>query len=111
MLLQQYEDGAQVRVQGLAPMHSWAWKHAAFLLNRYNAPDGQTAFERAFLMPYGGCIVQFGEAVFARVQQRSKALADQAGQQRSSWSGDSRWAAGSYKDNQEDAGRLGQIAG
>ena len=72
LLLQQYEDGAQVTVQSTSPIHSWAWKHAAFLLNRYNAPDGQTAFERAFQMPYSGSIVQFGEAVFARVQQRSK---------------------------------------
>ena len=47
-----------------SPLWSWAFRHACFLLNRFNPTRGATAFELLYNKAYGGKICNFGEPVF-----------------------------------------------
>jgi len=71
-LISAYEDGAQVQVSSLHPMHSWAHRHASWLLQRYSQTHGHSCFELLTGRPYAGKIVPFGETVFGRLRSAVK---------------------------------------
>ena len=70
LLLHQYEDSARVKVPTMHPLRSWSWRHASWLLNRFNSTAGQSSYERAFNCAYTGD--KFGESVFGRVCQQMR---------------------------------------
>ena len=72
LLLDQFEEATKTKVSSMHPMHSWCWKHSAFILNRFACSHGQTAYERTTNKPYVGTISKFGELVYARVKQQVK---------------------------------------
>ena len=43
---------------------TWALRHAAWLLNRYNPYKGMTSYEVVFGKPYDGLVCEFAEPVF-----------------------------------------------
>ena len=68
-LLSDFEAQTGLKVKTLDPLHAWAWRHAAWILQRYNRNQGTTAFERIADM---GKVVCFGEAVYVRVKSSVK---------------------------------------
>ena len=50
------------------PIWSWSLLHAGWLRNRFNVENGQTAYERATGMTYGGKIAMFGERVMGFIK-------------------------------------------
>ena len=75
ILLSEYERATGKRVSTTHPLHSWAMRHACWLINRYHAQGGSTPFETAFQRPYDGKIVCFGEAVLGMVRTSIKGAA------------------------------------
>ena len=71
-LLSDFEAQTGLKVKTLDPLHAWAWRHAAWILQRYNRNQGTTAFERIADRPYMGKVVCFGEAVYVRVKSSVK---------------------------------------
>ena len=67
-LLSDFEAQTGLKVKTLDPLHAWAWRHAAWILQRYNRNQGATAFERIADRPYVGKVVCFGVAVYVRVK-------------------------------------------
>ena len=47
-----------------SPWWSWAFRHACWLMNRFNANRGATAYEFSHNKEYAGSICNFGEPVF-----------------------------------------------
>ena len=47
-----------------SPWWSWAFRHACWLINRFNANKGATAYELLYNKEYAGSIYNFGEPVF-----------------------------------------------
>ena len=69
-LLACYESKAKQKVKSLDPIHSWAMRHAAFILNRFQVQSGGlTAFEAAMGRPYRGALIPYGETVMMLVPQ------------------------------------------
>ena len=62
----------QVRLNS-HPLWSWAAKHSCWIVNRYQAYHGVTAFELVHAKQYAGSIVPFGCPVYA-LYVRSQAL-------------------------------------
>ena len=54
------------------PLWSWAMRHASWLLNRFNATQGQTSFEVVYAKNYRGSLAQFGEPVLGMVKSSAK---------------------------------------
>ena len=54
------------------PIHSWAWRHSSWVLQRFAVAEGLTAYERVHQAPYTGKIVRFCECVLARVRGAEK---------------------------------------
>ena len=46
LLLDQFEEATKTKVPSMHPMHSWCWKHSAFILNRFACSHGQTSAQR-----------------------------------------------------------------
>ena len=55
-----------------SPLFSWAFVHAAFLLNRFRVTGNLTAYERSTGARYSGRIAPFGEPVYAQVTPKQK---------------------------------------
>ena len=72
ILLEDYEDKVKTHVATGHPLHSWSFRHAAWLLNRFNPQQGMTPFERLNQSAYTGKVVCFGETVMARVKTATK---------------------------------------
>ena len=53
------------------PVWSWALLHAGWLRNRFHVENGETAYERATRMTYGGKVAMFGERVMAFIKTNS----------------------------------------
>jgi hypothetical protein len=51
-----------------SPWWSWAFRHACWLINRFNANKGATAYELLYNKEYAGSIYNFGEPVFGFVK-------------------------------------------
>ena len=71
-LLTVYESETDSKVSSLSPVHSWAWRHASFLQQRFSRSQGVSPFELALGRPYLSKLVRFGETVFGRVRSRVK---------------------------------------
>ena len=54
------------------PLWSWAFRHACWLLNRYNPSRGVTAFELVHSKDYRGAVAEFGEPVFGYCRSSAK---------------------------------------
>ena len=59
------EDRARIDIGGSFHVFPWAFKHAAFLINRFRVLDGcnKTSFELATGHSYNGKLAIFGESV------------------------------------------------
>ncbi len=69
------ESRVQVKVPDDLPIMEWALEHACFLLNKFNVGhDGMTPHERATGRKWKRPILEFGEAVMAKLslQRRNK---------------------------------------
>ena len=71
-LLSVYEAETDSKVSSLSPVHSWAWRHASFLQQRFSRSQGVSPFELALGRPYLSKLVCFGETVFGRVRSKVK---------------------------------------
>ena len=72
-ILSFYEKRTGQTVHSSHPMHSWALRHSAFILNRFQVrPGGLTAFEAAMGRPYRGAVIPYGETVMLFVPQGVK---------------------------------------
>ena len=61
-ILSFYEHKSGQKVSSQHPLHSWALRHAAFVLDRFQIrPGGLTAFEAALGRPYKGAVIPYGE--------------------------------------------------
>ena len=58
-----------------SPFWSWAFRHACFLLNRFNPTRGATAYELLYNKAYGGKVCNFGEPVFGFANVSGKGTA------------------------------------
>ena len=84
VLLEQYEQKSGCLVSTEHPLHSWCFRHAAWVLNRYSPHHGVTAFEQVTQSEYSGKVVSFGECVMARAKSSTKG---RAGWLKSIWLG------------------------
>ena len=72
-ILSFYESKTGQKIASDRPLHSWALRHSAFLLNRFQVrPGGLTAFESAVGRPYKGAVIPYGETVVLLVSQGAK---------------------------------------
>ena len=72
-ILSFYESKAGQKMASDHPLRSWALRHSAFLLNRFQVrPGGLTAFESALGRPYKGAVIPYGETVMLLVPQGAK---------------------------------------
>ena len=65
-----------LRFQRQHPLWSWACRHAAWTLNRYQVLRGTTSFELTHGKAYDGKMCPFGEVVFAYSKQKQGFKAD-----------------------------------
>ena len=65
-----------LRFQRQHPLWSWACRHAAWTLNRYQVLSGTTSFELTHGKAYEGKMCPFGEVVFAYSKQKQGFKAD-----------------------------------
>ncbi|CAE7314347.1 RE1 [Symbiodinium microadriaticum] len=71
-LLSQLEEETGQHISTNSPVHAWAFRHAGWLLTRYARTESHSAFELITGRPYLGKLVNFGEAVYARVKSSVK---------------------------------------
>ena len=71
-LLSQFEEAAKISVDTMSPLHSWAWRHAAWLRMRYSRTGGASPFQITTGRPYNGNLVCFGEVVYGRLKSSVK---------------------------------------
>ena len=74
-LLSQVEEATGKQVATLSPLHAWCWRHAGWLQMRYSRTGAASPFEVITGRPYLGKIVNFSEAVYARVKSSLKGKA------------------------------------
>ena len=74
---------------------SWAGRHAAWLLNRYQPVRGATGYELVYGRPYAGKVCRFAEPIYGYCKPRGKA--------------DARWRVGPFlgKTEAQDAWVVG----
>ena len=73
VLLSQYEVRSGKTVHTTHPLHSWAMRHASWLLNRFGqARSGTTPFEDIMNTTYRGKICSFGMAVLSLARGTAK---------------------------------------
>ena len=65
-----------LRFNGQHPLWTWACRHSAWLLNRYQPVQGATSYELVHGRPYKGKLCQYGEVVFAYTKPKQGFKAD-----------------------------------
>ena len=71
-LLDMVREKTKLTIGTDSPLFSWAFIHAAFLLNRYRVTGNLTSYERSCGARYSGRIAPFGEPVYAQVTPKQK---------------------------------------
>lgn len=93
-LMENVTQRTGLRFSGQRPLWSWACRHSAWLLNRYQATQGATSFEWIYGRP---TLCQYGEVVFAYTKPKQ------------GFKGDPRWKVGVClgKSEMQDAWVIG----
>ena len=70
-LIQGLQEQAKVLIAHTHPLFSWAFRHAAWILNRYHrhSATGMTPYEFVAGRPYEGTLCQFGESLMVLVNR------------------------------------------
>ncbi|CAE7286480.1 unnamed protein product [Symbiodinium sp. CCMP2592] len=72
-LLATVEQRSGTAIGSDVPLYSWAYRHAAWLHNRFHVGrDGRTAFEATVDRTYKGKLAPFGSAVFGKAVPKTK---------------------------------------
>ena len=76
VLLSMYEARSGCTVETSHPLHSWAFRHASWLLNRFGRrSSGTTPFEDAMQTTYNGKVCPFGSSILALTNSAVKGRA------------------------------------
>jgi len=71
-LMHRVQQKLSVEFDTNSGLWSWAFRHAAWLLNRFSVVHGTTPFELAYGKVYKGRLVEFGEPAFSYVHTTHK---------------------------------------
>ena len=72
-LLATVEQRSGTKIGSDVPLYSWAFRHAAWLQNRYHVGrDGRTAFEATVDRTYKGKLAPFGSAIIAKALPKAQ---------------------------------------